>query len=184
VIAVNVGSVIGNFAGAVGFAAMVNASGVLNAGAVPGKPGAGASMIASLAQAKIGATGGQLFWRAVLCNALVCLALWMASRTTSDAAKLGVLFWGLLAFVASGFEHSIANMTVFSLAVFEGSAHWSDLGRNLVFTIPGNVVGGALLVAAPYAWLGRPKASAAAYPADAAPEPVLIPEPAPVPEPV
>jgi nitrite transporter NirC len=108
----------------------------------------------------------------------------MASRTTSDGAKLGVLFWGLLAFVASGFEHSIANMTVFSLAVFEGAAHWSDLARNLIYTIPGNIVGGALLVAAPYAWLGRPKASTDAYPAEAAAEPMMIPEPTAVPEPV
>ena len=77
-------------------------------------------------------------------------------------------------------------MTVFSLAVFEGTAHWADLGRNLIYTIPGNIVGGALLVAAPYAWLGRPKTSteAAAYPADVAAEPVMIPEPTPVPEPV
>jgi len=177
VIAVNAGSLVGNFVGAVGFAALVNASGVLSAGALPGKPAPGASMIATLAQAKMAATGGQLFWRAVLCNALVCLALWMASRTTSDAAKLGVLFWGLLAFIASGFEHSIANMTVFSLAVFEGTAHWSDLARNLLYTVPGNIVGGALLVAAPYAWIGRRTTAAEAYPAEASAEPIAIPEP-------
>ena len=66
--------------------------------------------------AKDAATGPQLFWRAVLCNALVCLALWMAARTRSDAAKLVVLWWALLAFIGSGFEHSIANVTTFSLA--------------------------------------------------------------------
>jgi nitrite transporter NirC len=79
----------------------------------------------------------------------------MAARTTNDSAKLGVLFWGLLAFVASGFEHSVANMTVFALAILHGSAHWADLGHNLIYTIPGNIVGGGLLVAAPYALLGR-----------------------------
>src|SRR5204863_526502 len=81
------------------------------------------------------------------------------------AAKLGVLFWGLLAFIGSGFEHSIANMTVFSLAVFDESAHWSDLARNLLYTIPGNVIGGAVLVAVPYALIARkPKEATAPEP--------------------
>jgi nitrite transporter len=181
VLVVNAGSLIGNFAGSVAFAAAVNASGVLNAGAKPGTPAPAASMIATVTQTKMAATGGQLFWRAVLCNMLVCLALWMAARTTNDAAKLGVLFWGLLAFVASGFEHSVANMTIFTLAILQGSAHWADLGHNLLYTIPGNIVGGGLLVAAPYAWIGRKTVTA--YPADesipaARHEPVPVPEPA------
>lgn len=177
VLAVNAGSLVGNFVGSVAFAAAVNASGVLNAGAKPGETAPGASFIATITQAKIAATGGQLFWRAVLCNMLVCLALWMASRTRSDAAKLGLLFWGLLAFVASGFEHSVANMTVFALAIFQGSAHWADLGRNLLYTVPGNIVGGGLLVAAPYAWIGRRAVAAPIYPAGELAPTVAIPEP-------
>ncbi len=178
VLVVNAGSLVGNFAGSVAFAAAVNASGALNAGAKPGAPAPAASMITTIVQGKMAATGGQLFWRAVLCNMLVCLALWMAARTTSDAAKLGVLFWGLLAFVASGFEHSIANMTVFTLAILQGSAHWADLGRNLIYTVPGNIVGGGLLVAAPYAWIGRRTATTApSYPAEDTTPVVAIPEP-------
>ena len=180
VLIVNVGSLLGNLAGSVAFAAAVNASGALNAGAKPGAPAPAASMINTLVTAKMSATGGQLFWRAVLCNMLVCLALWMAMRTTSDGAKLGVLFWGLLAFVASGFEHSVANMTVFTLAILQGTAHWSDLWHNLLYTIPGNIVGGGLLVAAPYAWMGR--RTTAAYPTEEA-IPAQISEPIPVPEP-
>ena len=95
---------------------------------------------------------------------LVCLALWMAGRASSDGAKLAVLWWGLLAFVGSGFEHSVANMTVFSLAVFNHQAHWSDLARNLLYTVSGNVVGGAVLVGLVYSWLGR-----AGQPAGSAP---------------
>ena len=79
----------------------------------------------------------------------------MAGRASSDGAKLAVLWWGLLAFVGSGFEHSVANMTVFSLAVFNHQAQWSDLARNLLYTVPGNVVGGAVLVGLVYSWLGR-----------------------------
>jgi nitrite transporter NirC len=149
---VNVASLIGNFLGAVLFAAMVHATGVLDTVAKKGAKPAGDNLIATLVTNKMHATDGQLFWRAVLCNALVCLGVWMATRTRSDAAKLIVLFWVLLAFVASGFEHSVANMTVFSLAIMSGTAHWGDLAHNLLLTVPGNVVGGALIVALPYAF--------------------------------
>ena len=77
----------------------------------------------------------------------------MASRTRSDGAKLAVLWWALLAFIASGFEHSIANMTLFSLGVFEGSATWGQLARNLSWTVPGNMIGGGILVGLAYAWI-------------------------------
>ena len=132
--------------------------------------GPGEALIAGAVAAKNSATGTQLFWRSVLCNALVCLALWMAGRTRSDAAKLVVLWWGLLAFIASGFEHSVANMTVFGLGIFQGHAAWGDLWRNLAWTVPGNIVGGGVLVGLAYAWVGRP-----ARPVTVAPEP--IPEP-------
>jgi nitrite transporter NirC len=167
--AVWVASLVGNLLGSIGFAAMVHAGGSL-AGAGSQK-GPAEALVASVVKAKNAASGGQLFWRSVLCNALVCLALWMAGRTRSDAAKLVVLWWALLAFASSGFEHSVANMTVYGLAVFQHTASWSDLWRNLAWTVPGNVVGGGVLVGLVYAWVGSP-----ADPVTAAPEP--IPEPA------
>jgi nitrite transporter NirC len=151
-IAVWVASLAGNIAGSIAFAALVNGAGTLNGGP-------GAKLIASAVATKDAAAGPQLFWRAVLCNMLVCLALWMAARTRSDAAKLVVLWWALLAFVASGFEHSIANATLFSLGVFEGSATWSMLVRNLAWTVPGNIVGGGIIVGLSYAWIGRKQAA-------------------------
>jgi len=147
-------SLIGNLAGSVAFAALVHAGGTLGAGA--GAPGE--ALVASIIDAKNAATGPELFWRSVLCNLLVCLALWMAARARGDAAKLIVLWWGLLAFIASGFEHSVANMTIFSLGALAGSAAWLDLLRNLAWTVPGNVVGGGLLVGLAYAWLAAPTA--------------------------
>ena len=54
----------------------------------------------------------ELFARAILCNWLVCLAIWTSARMTSDAAKCIAIFWCLYAFIASGFEHSVANMTL------------------------------------------------------------------------
>jgi nitrite transporter NirC len=144
-----VGSLVGNIVGSIGFAALVHGGGTLDGGP-------GAALVASLTAAKDAASGPQLLWRSVLCNLLVCLGLWMAARTKSDVAKLVVLWWALLAFIASGFEHSIANATLFSIGVFEGSADWSMLVRNLAWTVPGNVLGGGLLVGLAYGWVGRP----------------------------
>jgi nitrite transporter NirC len=156
--AVWVASLIGNLVGSIGFAALVDAGGTLATGGVGGKPGPGQALVASVVKAKDAATGPQLFWRAVLCNMLVCLALWMAGRTRSDGAKLVVLWWALLAFIASGFEHSVANMTVFGLGIFTDAATWDQLWRNLAWTIPGNIVGGGVLVGLAYAWVARPLA--------------------------
>jgi nitrite transporter len=165
-----IASLAGNLAGSVGFAWLVHQGGTLAIGPRPGRPGPSDLLIASLVAGKIHATGSQLFFRSVLCNMLVCLALWMAARTRSDAAKLVVLWWCLFAFVAAGFEHSIANMTIFSLAVLNHAATWSDLWRNLLFTVPGNIIGGGLLVGLVYAYL----AGRAAQPA---PAPLTAPLP-------
>lgn len=148
-------SLIGNLAGSIAFAGLVHGGGTLATGGSATKAGPGDALIASLITAKNAASGSQLFWRAVLCNMLVCLALWMAARTRSDAAKLVVLFWGLMAFIGSGFEHSVANMTIFALGVFNHQATWGDLARNLGYTVPGNVVGGGLVVALAYVYMGR-----------------------------
>jgi hypothetical protein len=137
-------------------AAIVHAGGTLATGAGDGGVAPGRALLAATIAAKNQATGSQLFWRSVLCNLLVCLGLWMAARTDNDMAKLGVLWWALLAFIASGFEHSVANMTIFALGVFDGVATWADLARNLAWTVPGNVVGGGLLIGLTYAWIGGP----------------------------
>ena len=115
----------------------------------------------------------------------------MAARAATDSAKLICLFWALLAFVASGFEHSVANMTIFSLGIFGhlagGTA--SEMARNLLYTVPGNILGGGVMVGVAYAWIGR-DATAAKSSVD---EMVAVasidlvtaePDPEPEPEPV
>ena len=159
-------SLVGNLIGSVAFAALVHGGGTLTAAS---------AMLEAVTAAKSSATGPQLFWRAVLCNMLVCLALWMAARTASDGAKLGVLWWALLAFIASGFEHSVANMTVFSLAALQGSATWAELARNLAWTVPGNIVGGGLLVGLAYAWIGGRRAPRALTATVSEPTPLGVP---------
>jgi nitrite transporter NirC len=152
-----VASLLGNLIGALGFAALVNASGVISVSPTPGQQSPSLASLAGIIKAKAGLTGGQLFFRSVLCNLLVCLALWMAARTRSDAAKLICLWWALLAFVASGFEHSVANMTIFGLGIFGHvpGATWAEMTRNLLYTVSGNIVGGGLLVGLAYSWAGR-----------------------------
>jgi nitrite transporter NirC len=169
-------SLIGNVVGSMLFAVVVRAGGTLT--------GPGDAMLASVTVAKDAADGGQLFWRAVLCNALVCLAMWMAARTRSDGAKLAVLWWALLAFVGSGFEHSIANATIFTLAALDGSIGWGALVRNLALTVPGNIVGGGLVIGVGYAWADRRRTSSVvgdvATPADLAGAASGDPIPSPV----
>ena len=141
-------------------------SGLLGALFVAGGGGAvlqegGQDLIHAVAEKKMAAPAAELFVRAILCNWLVCLAIWGAARTDNDAAKCIIIFWCLFAFISAGFEHSVANMTVFSVALFsehpEGVS-FAGAARNLVWVTLGNAVAGAVLMGFGY-WLvaGRPR---------------------------
>jgi nitrite transporter NirC len=97
----------------------------------------------------------ELLARGMLCNWLVCLALWMSGRTSNDAAKCIVIFWCLFAFIASGFEHSVANMTLFSIALLgehPEAVSLSGMGYNLLWVTIGNLLAGSVFMAGGY-WL-------------------------------
>ena len=98
----------------------------------------------------------ELFVRGILCNTLVCLGIWMCARLTTDGPKLVVIFWALLAFVASGFEHVVANMTTYTLGLMEGdpNATWALFGSNVLWVGLGNLVGGAVVVGMAYWFVG------------------------------
>jgi nitrite transporter NirC len=137
---------LGNLVGSLVLACMV-----VHSGAVEGA----AHFIENVAAAKMSAPAVQLFLRAILCNWLVCLALWTASRTQNDAAKCILIFWCLLAFIASGFEHSVANMTLFGMSLFAPHAEtvsWGGFAYNMLWVTLGNVMGGAGFVGGLY-WL-------------------------------
>ena len=111
------------------------------------------TLVMKVAAAKMNAPAVSLFARAILCNWLVCLALWMAARVNSDSAKCIVIFWCLLAFIACGFEHSVANMTLLSLALAGSHPETVSVGGfawNLAWVTLGNIVGGAVFVAGAY----------------------------------
>ena len=112
-----------------------------------------ADFIEKISVVKMTLPASQLFLRGVLCNWLVCLALWTSSRAKSDAAKLILIFWCLFAFIASGYEHSIANMTLLSMSLFapHGAAiSWLGFFYNMFYVTLGNIVGGGFFVGALY----------------------------------
>jgi formate/nitrite transporter FocA (FNT family) len=93
----------------------------------------------------------EAFFRAVLCNALVCMAVWMAMGGRSVADKAVAIVFPVTAFVASGFEHSVANMYLYPLALLLGApVPVEHIVVNLLCVIAGNIVGGAVLVAGIY----------------------------------
>lgn len=109
----------------------------------------GATLIFDIAAYKMNSEPMALLARAFLCNWLVCLAVWTAARTTSDSAKCILIFWCLFAFIASGFEHSVANMTLFTVALLADhpdAVTWSGMGHNLFWVTLGNTVSGALIM--------------------------------------
>ncbi|MCB1893080.1 MAG: formate/nitrite transporter family protein, partial [Rhodocyclaceae bacterium] len=81
------------------------------------------------------------------------------ARTTSDAAKLGVIFWCLFAFIASGYEHSVANMTLFSIALLgehPETVSLAGMAHNLLWVTLGNAVAGSVFMAGGYWFASKP----------------------------
>jgi formate transporter len=147
---------IANFAGAAGLALLVYLSGhwETNGGAV-------GTTYLKIAAAKTALTPARAFFLGVLCNILVCMAVWMALAGRSVTDKLVAIVFPISAFVAAGFEHSIANMYFFPLALllkWHGVAlpaggdaiTVASMVYNLVPVIAGNIVGGSVLVALVY----------------------------------
>jgi formate transporter len=131
-----------NFAGAAGLALVVFLSGHADAYA---------RTYLEIAAAKSALPFWSAFFRGVLCNVLVCMAVWMTLAGRSVTDKVLAVVFPISAFVAAGFEHSIANMYLFPLAMLlERSADLSWLWTNLVPVIAGNLVGGSVLVALVY----------------------------------
>ena len=158
-----------NFAGALGIAALVFLSGhaEMNGGLV------GKAYLAIL-QAKTSLPPGRAFFSGVLCNVLVCMAVWLTMAGRSVVDKLAAVLLPISAFVAAGFEHSIANMYFIPLGMMLQAAagqpvELAGLFRNLVPVIAGNIAGGSVLVALVYYVIyRRPAASATREPSRSA----------------
>lgn len=117
------------------------------------------SLLHTAALAKTSAPAAVLFFKGALCNWLVCLAIWMAIRT-EGAGKFIAIWWCLLAFIASGYEHSVANMTLFALSWFGHHSETytlSGIGHNLLWVTLGNTLSGAVFMGLGY-WYATPEA--------------------------
>lgn len=137
-----IASYLGNFVGSVILAYLAFKSGTLGTG-----PAA-----ATIAAAKCAMPWDVAFVRGVLCNWLVCMAVYMASGCSSMIGKMTAVWFPISAFVALGLDHSVANMFIIPLGMLRGAE--ITIGqmfmKNLIPVTLGNIVGGALCVMAPF----------------------------------
>ncbi len=150
---------IANFIGSILIAILI-----YNTGLWHGPVGVNALKIAA---GKMSLPMGQAFFRGLLCNWIVVLAVWMSMAATDVIGKIFACFFPIMLFVASGFEHSIANMYFMAMGLFVrgseaivsaanlapeklASVTWGGFIHNLVPVTLGNMVGGILFVAVFY----------------------------------
>lgn len=141
---------LGNLLGAVGTAALVWLAGVpaLGDGAV------GETMV-QIARSKVALDPVSAVARGILCNVLVCLAVWLCMGARSVADKILAILFPISAFVACGFEHSVANMYFLPIGIVLAASSSAPLSlsgaaSNLALVTIGNILGGTLLVALVY----------------------------------
>lgn len=157
---------VGNFIGSIFIVYMMNQSGLFSSG----DSMLGAVTI-KIAAYKVGLTFTQAFFLGIMCNWLVCLAVWMAYGSKDMAGKILAIFFPIWLFITSGFEHSVANMYYIPAGILaKGNKTLVDaaatLGvtpeklnhlnweafftKNLIPVTLGNIVGGGIFVAAVY----------------------------------
>ncbi|MDR2421374.1 MAG: formate/nitrite transporter family protein [Oscillospiraceae bacterium] len=151
---------IGNFAGALLVAALAVYGGTFSL-----FDNAAAGAVINTAVAKVSLSFGDALLRGVLCNFLVCVAVWMSFAAKDIVGKVAGLFLPVMLFVLSGYEHSVANMYYISAGLFAAKnpayaaaatanltkLTWGTMfGKNLLPVTVGNIIGGALLVGAAY----------------------------------
>ena len=150
---------VGNFVGAVGLVFLVFMSHhmEMNNGAV-------GTAVLKLSLGKIQLDGATIFFKGILCNLMVCLAVWLAYACRSVADKIIAMLLPIGLFVAAGFEHCVANMYFLPMAWLLTVTGHVPAGldvsaitvpgilHNLLFATLGNIVGGSVMVGGMY-WL-------------------------------
>ncbi|MEW5868677.1 MAG: formate transporter FocA [Chloroflexota bacterium] len=157
---------VGNFVGSVGTAILI----LMSQQYTNGNGAVGLTAL-NIAKAKVEMGFVQAMALGILCNALVCLAVWMTFSARSTMDKIAAIIFPITGFVAAGFEHSIANMYFIPVALFIksfardsfwqmiaktpadfASLNWMGFVKNLIPVTIGNIIGGAIFVAAIY-WM-------------------------------
>ena len=142
---------VGNLVGSALLAALLYFSGVLN---TPKE----LVFVQEVAEKKMHLSIVALLARGALCNWLVCLGVWCAYRMKTETGKFLMICFCLYAFVSTGFEHSVANMTLLTLALLQPhvpAVSLGGMGYNLLWVTLGNLLGGALFVAGAYQYIAR-----------------------------
>ena len=141
---------LGNLVGAVGTAALVWLAGIHSMG-----DGAVGETMVQIARSKIALDPVSAVARGILCNVLVCLAVWLCMGARSVTDKILAIVFPITAFVACGFEHSVANMYFLPIVVALAAGTSMPLSAvdafsNLALVTIGNIFGGTVLVALVY----------------------------------
>ncbi|SFK96230.1 formate/nitrite transporter family protein [Geodermatophilus ruber] len=131
-------------------------AGVIGPPGASGTPGLLHDRLAQIAGNKaLNESAWQIFLRGVGCNWLVCLAVWMSLATSAVSGKILAIFMPIMAFVAMGFDHVVANMFFLPAAMFAGvpGIGWGDTLFNWLMASLGNVVGAVIFVSTSYWYL-------------------------------
>ena len=115
-----------------------------------------------IAEAKIAIPFVPVIIRAIFCNMLVCLAVWMQSGAKDIIGKIFAIWFPIMLFVLSGFEHSVANMFFIPMGIFCGAeVTWTQAFLNNIIPVTlGNIIGGAIIIPACYHFTYAKKVSA------------------------
>lgn len=143
---------LGNLIGAVGLAVAFSQTGLLNAPF--------GETAAKVALAKVALSPWAMLVKGALCNALVCLAVWLTFSARDTTGKILAILWPISSFVLLGMEHSIANMFLIPLGIFsEAEISLTSAANALLWVSLGNIAGGAggVALAYRYAYLGGKK---------------------------
>ncbi|WP_243290949.1 formate/nitrite transporter family protein [Bacillus sp. FJAT-47783] len=112
----------------------------------------------SIVESKMHHTSSEIFVRAIFCNWMVCLAIFIPKQMKQDIAKIFSMMLLVCAFFVSGFEHCIANFSLFSFALLVPHPETITVGgafHNITFATFGNIVGGAIFMGFLYTWLNK-----------------------------
>lgn len=110
-------------------------------------------VILKISESKMNTPVDQLFIKAILCNLMVCIGVWCAYKMKTESGKFIMILLCVMAFFTAGFEHSVANMGLLSMALLIPHGAGITIGGffyNLGIATIGNIIGGGLLVGALY----------------------------------
>jgi len=145
-------SYIGNIMGAAVFALLILTTGLFADAMVNG-------FLLAVVEKKMTTPILELFFRGILCNWLVCMAFFVPMSLKGDGAKMFAMMLFVFCFFISGYEHSIANMCTFAIALVlhhPGTISWGGVFHNLIPVTIGNIIGGGIFMGYMYHFVNKP----------------------------